>query len=59
VHIGQKVVLAPGITCGRCPACLSGNDNRCADPTILGFMVDGGCAEYVRCPEVNCLPLVD
>jgi NADPH:quinone reductase-like Zn-dependent oxidoreductase len=56
VHIGQKVVLAPGITCGRCPACLSGNDNCCADSTILGFMVDGGCAEYVRCPEVNCLP---
>jgi NADPH:quinone reductase-like Zn-dependent oxidoreductase len=56
VHIGQKVVLAPGITCGKCPACLSGNDNRCSDSTVLGFMVDGGCAEYVRCPEVNCLP---
>ncbi len=22
----------------------------------MGLMVDGGCAEYVRCPEVNCLP---
>jgi NADPH:quinone reductase-like Zn-dependent oxidoreductase len=44
VYIGQKVVLAPG------------NDNRCRDSTILGYMVDGGCAEYVRCPEVNCLP---
>src|SRR5579863_43192 len=26
VHVGQKVVLAPGVTCGKCPACLSGND---------------------------------
>jgi NADPH:quinone reductase len=22
----------------------------------MGLIVDGGCAEYVRCPEVNCLP---
>jgi len=56
VHIGQKVVLAPGVTCGKCPACLSGNDNLCRDFTNLGHMIDGGCAEFVRCPEVNCMP---
>jgi NADPH:quinone reductase-like Zn-dependent oxidoreductase len=56
VHVGQKVVLAPGVTCGKCPACLSGNDNLCRDYTNLGYMIDGGCAEYIRCPEVNCLP---
>jgi NADPH:quinone reductase-like Zn-dependent oxidoreductase len=56
VHVGQKVVLAPGVTCGKCPACLSGNDNLCRDYTNLGYMIDGGCAEYVRCPEVNCCP---
>src|SRR5262249_14101090 len=56
VYVGQKVVLAPGVTCGKCPACVSGNDNRCRDFTNLGYMIDGGCAEYVRCPEVNCMP---
>jgi NADPH:quinone reductase-like Zn-dependent oxidoreductase len=56
VHVGQKVVVAPGVTCGKCPACLSGNDNLCRDYTNLGYMIDGGCAEFVRCPEVNCLP---
>jgi NADPH:quinone reductase-like Zn-dependent oxidoreductase len=56
VHVGQKVVLAPGVTCGKCPACLSGNDNLCRDYTNLGYMIDGGCAEFVRCPEVNCMP---
>ena len=55
-HVGQKVLLAPGVACGRCAACVSGNDNRCRDFTNLGYMVDGGCAEYVRCPEVNCMP---
>src|SRR5215475_12664909 len=29
VKPGQKVVLAPGVTCGKCAACISGRDNRC------------------------------
>jgi NADPH:quinone reductase-like Zn-dependent oxidoreductase len=56
VKVGQKVVLAPGVTCGRCPACVAGQDNRCREFTNLGYKVDGGCAEFVRCPEVNCMP---
>jgi NADPH:quinone reductase-like Zn-dependent oxidoreductase len=56
VRVGQKVVLAPGVTCGKCAPCISGNDNRCRSFTNLGYMIDGGCAEFVRCPEVNCLP---
>ena len=56
VRVGQKVLLAPGVTCGKCRACVSGNDNRCREFTNLGYMIDGGCAEFVRCPEVNCMP---
>ena len=56
VRVGQKVVLAPGVTCGRCAACLAGLDNRCRQFTNLGYMIDGGCAEFVSAPEVNCLP---
>src|SRR5260370_723643 len=56
VRVGQKVVLAPGVTCGKCAACVSGQDNRCRQFTNLGYMIDGGCAEFVRSPEVNCLP---
>lgn len=55
VRLGQKVVLAPGVTCGKCSACISGNDNRCRSFTNLGYMIDGGCAEFVKVPEVNCL----
>jgi NADPH:quinone reductase-like Zn-dependent oxidoreductase len=54
--VGQKVLLAPGVTCGKCAACLAGLDNRCRQFTNLGYMIDGGCAEFVKCPEVNCLP---
>ncbi|HKV60796.1 MAG TPA: zinc-binding dehydrogenase [Candidatus Acidoferrum sp.] len=56
VKVGQKVVLAPGVSCGKCAACVAGQDNRCRQFTNLGYMMDGGCAEFVRAPEVNCLP---
>ncbi len=56
VRAGQKVVLIPGVTCGKCPACISGQDNRCRQFTNLGYMIDGGYAEFVRAPDVNCLP---
>src|ERR1700751_535684 len=38
VHVGQKALLAPGVTCGKCASCISGNDNRCRDFTNLGYM---------------------
>jgi NADPH:quinone reductase-like Zn-dependent oxidoreductase len=56
VRAGQKVVLAPLVSCGKCSACLAGLDNRCRQATNLGYMIDGGCAEFVPAPEVNCLP---
>lgn len=56
VRVGQKVALAPLVSCGKCPACIAGLDNRCRQATNLGYMIDGGCAEFVRAPEVNCLP---
>jgi NADPH:quinone reductase-like Zn-dependent oxidoreductase len=56
VKVGQNVVLAPGVSCGVCPACIAGLDNRCKKFSNLGYLIDGGCAEFVRAPEVNCLP---
>ena len=56
VKVGQKVVLAPGVSCGKCVACIAGLDNRCRQFSNLGYMIDGGCAELVSAPEVNCLP---
>jgi len=56
VRTGQKVVLAPLVSCGKCAACIAGLDNHCRQATNLGYTIDGGCAEFVRAPEVNCLP---
>src|SRR5438876_4393533 len=56
IRVGQKVVLAPLVSCGKCTACIAGLDNHCRQATNLGYMIDGGCAELMRAPEVNCLP---
>lgn len=57
VKVGDRVVLAPGVSCGQCAACAAGDDNRCRTYTLIGYLIDGGCAEYVRVPEANAIPL--
>jgi NADPH:quinone reductase-like Zn-dependent oxidoreductase len=53
VALGARVVLNPGLSCGRCPACLSGRDNLCPDSGLLGETCWGGMAEYVVVPAPN------
>jgi NADPH:quinone reductase-like Zn-dependent oxidoreductase len=57
VKVGERVLLQPGISCGQCDKCLSGQDSMCAAYTLFGQGVDGGCAEYVKSPAVNCVPI--
>jgi len=57
VKVGQKALLAPGLSCGACAACSAGADNRCRRYTVFGYMVDGGCAEFVKSPEANVIPI--
>jgi NADPH:quinone reductase-like Zn-dependent oxidoreductase len=54
--VGEQVVLSPGVGCGQCAACSSGNDSQCRWYELIGYMRNGGCAEYVVAPEVNVLP---
>ena len=44
---GDAVIISPAISCGRCAACLSGNDPLCSAFGILGESIDGGCRERV------------
>jgi NADPH:quinone reductase-like Zn-dependent oxidoreductase len=54
---GARVMLQPGISCGRCRACLAGRDNECPSYTVLGYMTDGGYAELVKVPAANLVAL--
>src|SRR3954466_13652937 len=57
---GRRVMLQPGVSCGRCAACLSGRDNECARYEVLGYVNhSGGYAEYVSAPVQNLIPIPD
>jgi NADPH:quinone reductase-like Zn-dependent oxidoreductase len=56
VRIGDKVVIAPGTSCGVCELCLSGRDNLCRQYAILGEHAQGGYARHIVVPDANLLP---
>jgi NADPH:quinone reductase-like Zn-dependent oxidoreductase len=53
---GDEVMVHPGVSCGHCEACLSGQDNLCREYDIIGYRRDGGYAELVAVPGVNIFP---
>jgi NADPH:quinone reductase-like Zn-dependent oxidoreductase len=57
VRPGDRVLLSPGVSCGACAACLAGTDNQCRQYSLLGYIFDGGYAEYVKAPAVNAIPI--
>ncbi|HEV2288527.1 MAG TPA: zinc-binding dehydrogenase [Candidatus Acidoferrales bacterium] len=57
IRAGEKILLQPGVSCGRCAACLAGNDNLCRKYTLLGYLVNGGYAEYVVAPARNVMAM--
>jgi NADPH:quinone reductase-like Zn-dependent oxidoreductase len=60
VTYGRRVMLQPGISCGRCAACLSGRDNECPHYEVLGYRNHaGGYAELVKVPVQNLIPIPD
>ncbi|MEO5761446.1 MAG: zinc-binding dehydrogenase [Vicinamibacteria bacterium] len=59
LNVGQRVMLQPGTSCGRCIACLSGEDMACRKYSILGHGRPGGYAEFVAAPLANLIPIPD
>lgn len=54
--VGDRVLVNPGISCGRCVACLDGRDNFCPDYQMIGEQTWGGEAEYLVVPAQNLVP---
>jgi NADPH:quinone reductase-like Zn-dependent oxidoreductase len=57
VSVGERILAAPGISCGRCIQCARGDDNLCKEYGILGETVNGGCAELATLPRRNVIPV--
>ncbi|CAA9455753.1 MAG: Alcohol dehydrogenase [uncultured Rubrobacteraceae bacterium] len=56
---GDRVVLYPGLSCGRCEPCARGEDTMCREYRIFGEDTHGGLAEYCRIRAKNLESLPD
>lgn len=57
---GQRVAINPLVSCGTCPACLSGRQNICSRWNLLGMdKVDGTFEEYLAIDARQLHPLAD
>jgi len=56
IHVGDTVVVDSRVSCGQCPACLSGRSNICENLGFVGELCDGGFAEQVQLPARLLLP---
>lgn len=57
---GDRVLLYYYSGCGSCEWCRRGEENLCPRPRAeLGFVSDGGYAEYVVVPERNAVQIPD
>ena len=50
LEIGDRVVVDPNLTCGKCRYCRSGMPNMCQSMTTLGIFINGGFARYNVAP---------
>jgi NADPH:quinone reductase-like Zn-dependent oxidoreductase len=53
VKPGDRVLLNPGVSCGRCDICRAGDHPLCRAYRLLGEHLEGTIAEYVVVPEAN------
>jgi 2-desacetyl-2-hydroxyethyl bacteriochlorophyllide A dehydrogenase len=56
---GTRVLVDPGVACGRCDLCGSGRLHLCRNGGLLGRDVDGVFAERILVPEDSLVPVPD
>ena len=57
VRPGDRVMINPGISCDRCPACEDGEESECREFRLMGEHRSGTAAEYVVVPAANLAPV--
>jgi len=59
VSKGDRVTINPGLSCGKCQFCLSGNQNFCKSFSIMGEHQWGTYCEFFKVPEENVIKIPD
>ncbi len=57
IKVGDNVIISPGLSCFKCDACVSGDDNLCDSFRIFGAGTDGGYAEYAKARAESVIPI--
>lgn len=52
-EIGDRVVVYPGLYCGRCDWCMRGETSACVEYGVVGEQRWGGHAEFLAVPSRN------
>jgi len=47
LKVGDRVVLDPVVSCGKCHMCTTGHPNVCRDVKCYGVQADGGYKDYI------------
>lgn len=58
-RIGERVVVATSVPCGRCRRCRAGDDNLCPTARRPGVSSQGGYAEAIVVPARAVIPIAD
>lgn len=53
--IGNKALVLPYTSCGKCSSCRQGRFNACRDNQTLGVQRDGGLVELIIVPEAKLM----
>lgn len=59
LSIGQRVVAAPLVPCGKCPDCQRGDYALCRQYSFIGSRQPGAMADFVTVPRKNVLAISD
>lgn len=51
LRVGDRVVIAPRLTCGECEYCRRGIANQCNNYRTIGTTIDGAFASYICAPQ--------
>lgn len=58
-RVGERIAVAPNLTCSVCAMCAAGRANHCERFTTLGIFRDGGLAASCVMPERACFSIAE
>jgi NADPH:quinone reductase-like Zn-dependent oxidoreductase len=59
VKTGDRVLMNPSLTCGKCEFCQRGDVSMCTSFRLVGEHTSGTCCEEIVLPAENAIPFPD